>query len=84
MMTEVPQIEVSDVRMQGHEPTHQGRVRHQAKPADSVQPVGGVGRVPEEQSRQRDDQAVVRGSDGECDRVKFYISEALTRTGQQH
>ena len=60
------------------------------KPSSQVlqQPVGGVGRAPEEQSHQRDDQAVVRASDGERDRVKSYLSEvcarrALTGTRQQ-
>ena len=36
MMTEVPQIQFSDVRMQRREPTHQRGMRHQAKPADCV------------------------------------------------
>ena len=38
------------------------------------QPVGGVGRTPEQQSHQRDDQAVMKASDSERDRVKSYIS----------
>ena len=44
----------------------------------SQQPVGGVGRVPEEQSRQRDDQATVRASDGERDRVRKRSPELVS------
>ena len=52
------------------------------------QPVGGVGRAPAEHSHQRDDQTVVRSSNGERDHVKSSKSEAcaggaLTRTRQQ-
>ena len=84
MMTEVPQIQFSDVRRQGREPTHQEEcVIKQTPQTVSEQPVGGVGREQEEQSRQRDDQAVVRANVGERDRVKFYMSEALTKTRQQ-
>ena len=51
----------------------------EAKPSSQrvlQQPVGGARRTPEEQSHQRDDRVVVRGSDGECDRVKSDMSEA--------
>ena len=52
------------------------------------QPASTVGQAPEVQSRQQDDQAVVRASGGERDRVKSYMSEAwtgevLTRTRRQ-
>ena len=51
-------------------------------------PVGEVGRTTEEQSDQRDDQEVVRASDGERDSVKSFTSEAwtgevFTRTSRQ-
>ena len=62
-----------------------GQLTRRWKP---LQPVGGVGRAPEKQSHQRDDQAVVRASDGERERVKSHMSEAwtgevLTRTRRQ-
>ena len=89
--------EASDVYAQGRESTHQGGVCPQGKLMRSwkqssrrvsQQPVDGVGRAPEEQSHQRDDQAVVRAGDGERDRVKSNMSEvcaggALTRNSQQ-
>ena len=37
-----------------------------------------MGRLPQEQSRLRDDQAVVRVRDSERDRVEPYMSEAWT------
>ena len=84
------------VYMQVREPAQQGGVCPQAKlmrswtPSSrrvSQQPVGTVGRAPEEESHQRDDQCVVRACDGERDRVKSYMSkawteEASTRTRQ--
>ena len=42
------------------------------------QPASGVGRAPEEQSRRRDNHAIVRGSDSERDRIKRFMSEAWT------
>ena len=66
--------------MQGPEPTHQGGVcLKQSSRRVSPQPVGGVGRASEEQSHQRNDQAAVRASDGERDRVKSYMSESMDR-----
>ena len=68
MMTEAPQIQFSDVCTQEHEPTKE----------ESPQPVSNVGRAPEVQNHRRDDQAVVRASDSERDRVEPYMSEAWT------
>ena len=45
---------------------------------ESQQPVSKVGRAPKEPSRQRDDQTVVKASDGEHDRIKSNVSEAWT------
>ena len=39
------------------------------------QPVGRVGRAPGEQTHRRDDQAVVRVTDGERDRVETHVLE---------
>ena len=87
----------SETSARTRETAHQEGVCPQAKltrrwkpSSQSVlqQPVSGAGRTPEEQSHQRDDQAVVRASDGERDRVKSYMSEVcaggeITRTRQR-
>ena len=65
MMTEVHQISSVMSACKGVNPlTKEECVMKQSPQAVSQQPVGSAGRVPEEQSRQRDDQAVVRASDG--------------------
>ena len=63
MMTEAPQIQF----------TNKESAIKQSPQTASQQPVGGVERVREEQSRQRDDPAIVRASDGKRDRVKPYM-----------
>ena len=95
-----PRVEVeeesSGVNAQRREHTHQGGVCPQAKlmrnwkPSSrrvSQQPVGRVGRAPEEQSHRRDDQAVVRASENVTvsspRRHKPGQREAFTRTRRQ-
>ena len=70
MVTEVPPIHFIDVRNHQGGSVSSSEARKQCCSSQST-----------EQSRQRDDQAVVRASDGERDRVKSF-SEALTRSRQ--
>ena len=67
-----------DVHAEGREPTHQRGVCPQAKLTESVAATSRRSGTSTRRARVVNDQAVVRASDGERDRVKFNTSEAWT------
>ena len=86
MMTQVPQIQfIDESRRQRGQQTQRDVYTPGRQPKEECadkqssqtvsQPASTVGRAPEEPSHQQDDQAVVRSSGGERDRVKSHMSE---------